>query len=62
MHLVAPDHIGYGFSDMPQVDEFEYSFENMTTFELGLIDQLGADYKAGKISQQDYERQVAELK
>jgi pimeloyl-ACP methyl ester carboxylesterase len=40
-HLVAPDHIGFGFSDMPKVDEFEYSFENLTTITLGLLDQLG---------------------
>ncbi|GAA1279196.1 hypothetical protein GCM10009609_48340 [Pseudonocardia aurantiaca] len=35
-HVIAPDHIGYGFSDAPSVDEFEYSFENLThiTFEL----------------------------
>ena len=26
-HLVAPDYPGYGFSSMPSVDEFDYSFE-----------------------------------
>lgn len=51
-HLVAPDHIGYGFSDMPPVDEFEYSFENMTAIELGLIDQLGIEKFA--VYLQDY--------
>lgn len=40
-HLVAPDFIGFGFSDMPAVDEFEYSFENLTKLTLGLLDQLG---------------------
>ncbi|MFF0087003.1 alpha/beta fold hydrolase [Streptomyces canus] len=40
-HVIAPDHIGYGFSDAPPVDEFEYSFENLTTITLELIDQLG---------------------
>ncbi|MDQ0578166.1 alpha/beta hydrolase [Streptomyces sp. NPDC048251] len=40
-HVIAPDHIGYGFSDAPPVDEFEYSFENLTTITLALIDQLG---------------------
>jgi len=28
-HLVAPDYPGYGFSQMPTVDEFEYSFNNI---------------------------------
>jgi pimeloyl-ACP methyl ester carboxylesterase len=30
-HVVAPDYPGYGFSAMPLVDEFEYSFDNMAT-------------------------------
>ncbi|MFJ3671047.1 alpha/beta fold hydrolase [Streptomyces sp. NPDC090106] len=42
-HVVAPDHIGYGFSDAPPVDEFEYSFDNLTAVTLGLLDQLGLD-------------------
>ena len=28
-HLVAPDYPGYGFSAMPAVDEFDYSFDNI---------------------------------
>jgi pimeloyl-ACP methyl ester carboxylesterase len=28
-HVVAPDYPGYGFSAMPSVDEFEYSFDNV---------------------------------
>ena len=28
-HLIAPDYPGYGFSSMPTVDEFEYSFDNL---------------------------------
>jgi len=28
-HLVAPDYPGFGFSSMPTVDEFEYSFDNL---------------------------------
>ncbi len=41
-HLVAPDYPGYGNSSMPAVDEFEYTFENLSqlvdqfTVELGL--------------------------
>ncbi|MCW8103515.1 alpha/beta fold hydrolase [Streptomyces tauricus] len=40
-HVIAPDHMGYGFSDAPPVDEFEYSFENLTAVTLELLDQLG---------------------
>jgi pimeloyl-ACP methyl ester carboxylesterase len=40
-HLVAPDHIGYGQSAMPQVDEFDYSFDRLTEITQGLLDKLG---------------------
>ena len=29
-HLVAPDYPGYGFSSMPAIDEFDYSFDNVS--------------------------------
>jgi len=35
-HVVAPDYPGYGFSSMPTVDEFEYSFDNMAK----IVDQF----------------------
>ncbi len=28
-HLIAPDYPGYGFSSMPSVDDFDYSFDNV---------------------------------
>ena len=28
-HVVAPDYPGYGASDAPSVDEFEYTFDHM---------------------------------
>lgn len=31
-HLVAPDYPGFGFSDFPSVDKFDYSFENIATY------------------------------
>ncbi len=40
-HLVAPDYPGYGFSSMPKVDEFEYSFDNMAKIVGKFIDALG---------------------
>jgi pimeloyl-ACP methyl ester carboxylesterase len=41
-HLVAPDYPGYGNSSMPKVDEFDYTFDNLSeiidkfTMKLGL--------------------------
>ncbi len=41
-HLVAPDYPGFGYSSMPSVDEFEYTFDRLAevieafTVELGL--------------------------
>ncbi|MCK9796065.1 alpha/beta hydrolase [Isoptericola sp. 4D.3] len=42
-HLVAPDHIGFGSSAAPPVDEFEYGFENLTAVTLKLLDRLGLE-------------------
>ncbi len=28
-HLVAPDYVGFGYSDMPSVAEFDYTFDNL---------------------------------
>ncbi|NUS42735.1 MAG: alpha/beta hydrolase [Mycobacteriaceae bacterium] len=40
-HLIAPDHIGFGQSAMPAVDEFDYSFEKLTDVTQELLDTLG---------------------
>ncbi|WP_405580699.1 alpha/beta fold hydrolase [Streptomyces sp. NBC_01190] len=42
-HVIAPDHIGYGESAMPTVDEFDYTFDNLASVTAGLLDQLGID-------------------
>jgi pimeloyl-ACP methyl ester carboxylesterase len=42
-HVVAPDHIGFGESAMPNVDEFDYSFASLTDVTLGLLDALALD-------------------
>lgn len=42
-HLVAPDHVGFGYSDAPPVTEFDYSFDNLTAVTLGLLDHLRLD-------------------
>ena len=42
-HLVAPDYPGYGFSSMPSVDEFDYSFDNIARIIEKFTDALGLD-------------------
>jgi pimeloyl-ACP methyl ester carboxylesterase len=42
-HLVAPDYPGYGFSAMPGVDEFEYSFDNVARIIEQFTDEIGLD-------------------
>src|SRR5215208_678366 len=42
-HLVAPDHIGFGQSSMPSVNQFTCSFDRLTEITEKLIDRLGLD-------------------
>jgi pimeloyl-ACP methyl ester carboxylesterase len=42
-HIIAPDYPGYGYSAMPQVGEFDYTFENLTDIVDGLVQQLGIE-------------------
>lgn len=42
-HLVAPDYPGYGFSSMPSVDEFDYSFDNIARLIGKFTDEIGLD-------------------
>lgn len=42
-HLVAPDHIGFGRSAAPSVDQFTYSFDRLTEVTESLIEQLGLE-------------------
>jgi len=51
-HLVAPDYIGFGNSDAPSVEEFQYSFTNLTDVVDGLTKQL--DLQRFAIYIQDY--------
>ncbi|WP_158853282.1 alpha/beta fold hydrolase [Saccharothrix deserti] len=50
--LIAPDHIGFGESAAPSVDEFDYTFDRLTDITLGLLDKLGVRRHALYI--QDY--------
>ena len=31
-HVIAPDYIGFGYSDAPDVNEFEYTFDNLAVY------------------------------
>jgi pimeloyl-ACP methyl ester carboxylesterase len=42
-HVIAPDYPGYGNSAMPSVNEFEYTFDNMTNVVDELLQQLRVD-------------------
>jgi len=51
-HVIAPDHLGFGLSDAPSVEEFDYTFDALTDLTEGLLDQLGLSRYA--IYVQDY--------
>jgi len=51
-HVIAPDHIGFGYSDMPGVDEFDYTFDALSAVTSGLLAKLGVDQFAMYV--QDY--------
>ena len=40
-HVVAPDHLGFGLSDAPGVDQFDYTFDALTELTSGLLTHLG---------------------
>ena len=42
-HLIAPDYPGYGFSSMPAVNEFDYSFDNIARLMEQFVDTIGLD-------------------
>ncbi len=42
-HVIAPDYPGFGFSAMPSVDEFDYTFDRIADIVEQLIDQLEID-------------------
>src|ERR1700760_1776411 len=42
-HVIAPDYPGFGLSDAPTPDRFEYSFDNLARMMTTLLDHLGID-------------------
>ncbi|MGW2959415.1 alpha/beta fold hydrolase [Streptomyces sp. NPDC001220] len=50
--VIAPDHIGFGQSAMPDLGDFPYTFDALTDVTAGLLEQLGVDRFAMYV--QDY--------
>jgi pimeloyl-ACP methyl ester carboxylesterase len=51
-HVIAPDHLGFGLSDAPDVNDFDYTFESLSALTKGLLSQLGVTRYAMYV--QDY--------
>src|SRR5690606_17239745 len=51
-HVIAPDHLGFGLSDTPTVEEFDYSFDALARITATLLADLGIGEYA--IYVQDY--------
>ncbi|MCI3277971.1 alpha/beta fold hydrolase [Streptomyces cylindrosporus] len=51
-HVIAPDHLGFGLSDAPSVDEFDYTFDALADLTRDLLAQIGVDRYALYV--QDY--------
>lgn len=39
--VIAPDHLGFGLSDAPPAEQFDYSFESLSDLTAALLEQLG---------------------
>lgn len=39
--VIAPDHLGFGYSAMPPADEFEYSFASLAALTTAFTERLG---------------------
>ncbi len=51
-HLLAPDYPGFGNSEQPPMNEFDYTFDNMATIIEGFLEKL--DVKKYSIYLMDY--------
>src|SRR5215471_11596371 len=52
-HVIAPDYLGFGYSDAPTVQEFEYTFDNLAAHVEDLLFKK-LDLKQFSIYVQDY--------
>lgn len=50
--VIAPDHLGFGFSDAPSVEEFEYTFDALAELTWQLLTKVGV--KRCALYVQDY--------
>ena len=50
--VIAPDHLGFGLSDAPSVDTFDYTFDALAALTAGLLRELGIERYAMYV--QDY--------
>ncbi|MFF2831066.1 alpha/beta fold hydrolase [Cellulosimicrobium cellulans] len=51
-HVIAPDHIGFGLSDAPSVEDFDYTFDHLTDTTQELLEHLNVQTYALYV--QDY--------
>lgn len=51
-HIIAPDHLGFGLSDAPPVEECDYTFDGLTDLTAGLLQTLAIERYAMYV--QDY--------
>src|SRR3954465_2542183 len=51
-HVIAPDHLGFGLSDAPSVDDFDYTFDALADLTAGLLEALNVQRYAMYV--QDY--------
>jgi pimeloyl-ACP methyl ester carboxylesterase len=51
-HVIAPDYLGFGHSEMPSADEFDYTFDALADHVDALLDHLGVQRYA--LCVQDY--------
>jgi pimeloyl-ACP methyl ester carboxylesterase len=51
-HVIAPDHLGFGLSDAPSVEEFGYTFDALADVTADLLPQVGVTRYAMYV--QDY--------
>lgn len=42
-HVLAPDYPGYGMSEQPPMEDFEYTFDNMANMVEGFLEELHVD-------------------
>jgi len=56
-HLIAPDHLGFGYSAMPAADSFEYSFASLAELTTAFTEKLGLT--AYSVYVQDYGAPIA---